>query len=210
VITLLNRDRSAAGLPPLQRHQGLAELASDRAASLAVAETFTHKAAGDLATQLTAGGIRWLSFGETIGWSPMAWGSPAATDVYAMWKASPPHWAILTGSRFDRVGVGFVRAVDGRAFASAVLIESAAEAGPAPTPAPTSLPPTSVVPAVRPVPSPPTSSLPTSSLPSIRPDVPPRSGRTALAREGIRHRPGSGSWHISHGPRIATHTPIVL
>jgi uncharacterized protein YkwD len=205
VITLLNRDRSATGLPPLQRHQGLDELASNRAASLAVAGTLSHKAAGDLATQLTAGGIRWLRFGETIGWSPRAWGNPAATDVYAMWKSSPSHWAILTGSTFDRIGVGFVLAVDGRAFASAVLIESATETRPAPTPAPTSPPPTSVDPVVRPVSSP-----PTISLPSARPDVPLRSDRTALPRDGIRHRAGSGSWLISPGPSIATHAPIVL
>ncbi len=126
ILGWLNRDRGTAGLRPLRSWPALQAIATGRAAALAASRTLSHQAAGgDPGAALTAHGIDWLSFGETIGETSYAWGSPAAANLYGMWKASPEHHAILFSGTLNYIGIGIARASDGSTWASMLFSESA-------------------------------------------------------------------------------------
>lgn len=125
VMTWLNRDRVAAGLIPIRTWPALSSLASTRAARMAASGTLSHAAAGgNVGTALTAAGIQWYGFGEIIGESGYPWGTQAAANLYAMWKASPAHHAIMFSASYNYAGAGFARRSDGSTWSSIVFTES--------------------------------------------------------------------------------------
>jgi uncharacterized protein YkwD len=125
VMTWLNRDRVAAGLVPIRAWPALASVATTRAARMAASGTLSHAAAGgSVGAALTAAGIQWYSFGEMIGVSGYPWGSQAAANLYAMWKSSPAHHAIMFSATYNYADAGFVRRSDGSTWASIVFTES--------------------------------------------------------------------------------------
>jgi uncharacterized protein YkwD len=123
--TWLNRDRVAAGLVPLRVWSSLASMATDRAGRMAASGVMSHAAAGgSVGTALTRAGLPWLGNGEIIGESSYAWGTPAANNLYGMWKYSSAHHAIMFSASYNYVGAGFVRRSDGTTWASVVFTES--------------------------------------------------------------------------------------
>jgi uncharacterized protein YkwD len=130
--TWLNRDRVARGLIPLRTWPSLASLATTRAVRMASSGTMSHAAAGgNVGTALTRSGMPWLGFGEIIGESSYTWGTPAANNLYRMWKASPAHHAIMFSASYNYMGAGFVRRSDGTTWASVVFTESPDHTAPA-------------------------------------------------------------------------------
>ncbi len=126
ILGWLNRDRAAAGLRPLRTWTSLATLAGRRAASMSSTLTLSHQAAGgDPGAALTSAGIQWYSYGEVIGETSYPWGSQAAANLYAMWKSSAVHHAIMFSSSYNYLGIGIVQASDGSAWSSIVFSESA-------------------------------------------------------------------------------------
>jgi len=126
VVELMNRDRNARGLTSYRRWSQLTEMAQERATRMASRNTLSHDAAGpNIGDDFTARGIPWYSYGEIIGVSGYAWGNQAASKIYAMWKASAPHAAIMFSSHFNYIGVGFAyRASSNTTWASIVFAES--------------------------------------------------------------------------------------
>lgn len=126
LLTLLNRDRVALGLRPLRRDAVVAELARERATRLAGAGILGHQyAGGDLGSALAARGVEWYRYGENIGTSTAAWGLPASSMIYALWRSSAEHWASMTSDVFNYVGIGVARSSEtGATYASLVLTES--------------------------------------------------------------------------------------
>jgi uncharacterized protein YkwD len=120
----INRDRTSIGLVPLRADLRLWDLAGVRAGRMASANTLSHTVAGDLGAQLTARGIQWFRYGETIGRTSSSGSTTAAAHIYSIWKSSPTHWGILMSDRFNYLGVGIARASNGTTYASIVLTES--------------------------------------------------------------------------------------
>jgi uncharacterized protein YkwD len=124
-VTWLNRDRAAAGLAPIQVWPALTSLANVRSGHLATAGVLSHAAAGgNVGPALTSSGIPWLGFGEIIGQTGYPWGAQAAASLYAMWKASPIHHAIMFSATYNYLGAGFVRRSDGSTWSSVVFTQS--------------------------------------------------------------------------------------
>jgi len=131
LLTRINRDRAARSLRPLYRDPRLADLAGDRAATLAAKNVLSHSAAGSLSSQLGARRVQWYSYGEAIGYAG-GWGSTTANYLYSLWKASPTHWRLITSSRFNYVGIGLAyRSSSRRTYAAIVFTESADHTRPA-------------------------------------------------------------------------------
>jgi uncharacterized protein YkwD len=125
ILASMNAGRTARGLVVYRAWGTLATLAAERAATMAAVGVLSHDVAGgDLGGTLTARGISWMGYGEIIAKSPYPFGPDAAANVYAMWKASPPHRAIMFSGTYNYVGIGAAQSADGTTWVAAIMTES--------------------------------------------------------------------------------------
>ncbi len=184
IVQLINRDRAARGLGKLGVDSALVTISGRRAGILADKQVLSHTVPGDLQSQLNAAGVKWQSWGEALAMTSRAWGPEIASILYATWKDSAPHFKLLMGRDFNRVGVGVARAANGATYASVVLIDSPNGSGipapkatpkPAPKPAPAATPRPTPAPTPAPTPEPQPAQLwagdPADQRPSGDPDA---------------------------------------
>ena len=125
ILASMNAGRSARGLVPYRAWGALGTLAAERATAMAAIGKLSHDVAGmDLGGTLTARGVGWLGYGEIIAKSPHPFGTSAADNVYAMWKASPPHRSIMLSGTYNYIGIGAAQAADGTTWVAAIMTES--------------------------------------------------------------------------------------
>jgi uncharacterized protein YkwD len=130
ILSLMNRDRTAAGLVAYRRDGGLASVAGRRAARMASRRTLSHTAAGpNLGYELRVNGIQFYTWAEAIGMSSYPWGSQAAAHLYRMWKGSSGHRALMMNSSYNYIGIGVARASNGSTWASIVFTDSSDHTG---------------------------------------------------------------------------------
>ncbi len=130
IIGWMNRDRSAVGLQPLRADYDLAAIAGLRASRMARANVMSHTITGSIPYQLSARRVRWYRYGENIAYSGRTWTLEAARQIYAMWKASPPHHALMMSRYFNYVGLGLAyRSSNHRTFSSTIFSESPDQTG---------------------------------------------------------------------------------
>jgi uncharacterized protein YkwD len=106
LLEAANRDRAAAGLPPLQWDMSLAAAARQHALRMAQANTLSHQFAGELPVQqrATQAGARFSLIAENV-----AEGSSAG-NLHQQWMNSPPHRANLLDPELNAVGIAVVQA----------------------------------------------------------------------------------------------------
>jgi uncharacterized protein YkwD len=113
-VLLINRDRAAAGLPPLTESPELDRIASVRAQQM-VMDGLTHVRPGSTiaaaAQLLRQNGLPYTWDGENVYWSGGPPFDDALPSAEAWWMASPEHRDNILGSHFRRVGIG--TAIDG-------------------------------------------------------------------------------------------------
>ena len=125
IIGWINRDRMAAGLVPFRADYTLNYIAGARASRMASTNVMSHTISGNLAYQLTSRHVPWYAYGENIAYSTRTWTVQAAQNIYAMWKASAPHRALMMSRTFNYIGMGLAyRSSNHRTFASSVFTES--------------------------------------------------------------------------------------
>lgn len=123
VMASVNQARAERGLVPLRSDYRLWILADQRASVMADAEVLSHSVAGSLSATLSGRAIQWYGYGEVIAWtSASAASSPA--ELFRLWATSPPHWALLTSSSFNYLGIGLATSNAGLTYGSIVLTES--------------------------------------------------------------------------------------
>ena len=205
VVRLLNQERAALGRPALVPEARLWAASEGHAEWMASVQVMSHiglNGGGPVERGISAGYTRYTIIGEAVA---QGYTTPAA--VVAGWKASPPHWKLLSDARFRDIGIGYVLG-GGRAihwWAADVGNSSdapwplgggppSAPAQPSVTTTPVPKPPT-VKPPPTSEPKPPTS-LPPTSAPKLPTSAPPptsaprlpTSAPTAIAPGGIRGR----------------------
>src|SRR5207237_9269482 len=126
-VALFNRERAAAGLPPLSESPVLDQIASTRAQQM-VTDGLTHTRPGSrefAATQLLRqNGIAFTWDGENIYWQGGPPFDDAVNAAEAWWMTSPEHRANILGANFRQVGIG--TAIDGgKMYIAAVFTDSA-------------------------------------------------------------------------------------
>jgi uncharacterized protein YkwD len=125
ILATMNAGRTARGLVAYRAWGTLAALAAERAATMAAVGVLSHDVAGeDLGGTLTARGVSWMGYGEIIARSSYPFGADAADHVYAMWKASPPHHAVMFSGTYNYVGIGAAQSADGTTWVAAIMTES--------------------------------------------------------------------------------------
>jgi uncharacterized protein YkwD len=132
MIGLLNAQRSALGLVPLQLDTRLTAIARARSADMAAKNYFAHQQpdglwAWDLMNQA---GIKWYAVGEIIGRTGGIVLADSGTTVAAEWKASSAHYALITSSAYNYLGVGLAVDATGRYIWSVEFIKGPDRSGP--------------------------------------------------------------------------------
>jgi len=122
LLTLINDARTKQGLVPLRRWSRLADMAGDRAASMARTGSLSHPSC--LGCMFTSYGAQWYGVGEVLAWTSYPWGSRAVESIFNGWKSSATHWSILMSSKFNYIGLGVALASNGRTYAAGELSES--------------------------------------------------------------------------------------
>lgn len=122
LLGLINDARSKKGLVPLRRWGKLADMAGDRAASMARNRTMSHPSC--LSCLFNSYGVQWYRIGEVVSTTSYPWGSQAATSIFNGWKGSSAHWSLLMSSSFNYIGLGVALSSNGWTFAAGELSES--------------------------------------------------------------------------------------
>lgn len=104
LFTLVNRERSRAGLRTLQADSSLDDVALGHSQDMVDAHFFGHQSptTGVVEDRLRAHGMRLGLFGENVA------KGPSMVDAHAMLLASPAHRANVMNPRFSHVGIGVV------------------------------------------------------------------------------------------------------
>jgi uncharacterized protein YkwD len=100
-----NRDRVAAGLPPLQWDMSLAGSARFHAQMMAQRNTLSHQFPGEqpLQQRATQSGARFSVIAENVAQGPSVYG------LHTQWMNSAPHRANLLASDLNAVGIAVVQ-----------------------------------------------------------------------------------------------------
>ena len=123
IMASVNRARADRGLVPLRSDYRLWIMADERATAMANAQILSHGIGGSLSATLTGRSIQWYGHGEVIAWTSASPASSSA-ELFRMWANSPSHWALLTSSTFNYLGVGLAYTSSGLTYGSIVLTES--------------------------------------------------------------------------------------
>jgi uncharacterized protein YkwD len=125
ILTSLNNDRLALKLAPLRLDSRLIAWSADRAAWMASHALLTHTSYGGSPCNLyVIEKITWYQCGEAIANTTASFGAKAATALYALWRASPDHYALITSKTFNYVGIGVAyRAANHTTYASILFLE---------------------------------------------------------------------------------------
>jgi len=125
ILASINTDRAKLGLVALRLDGRLAAWSTDRAAWMASHAELIHNSYGGSPCNLyVIEKISWYQCGEAVADSNAAPGLAAAAALYALWKGSPEHWALITSSSFNYVGIGTsYRAANRTTYASILFLE---------------------------------------------------------------------------------------
>ena len=104
IVKWVNSARASRGIPALRVGSLLAEVAGDRAATMARTAKLVHPSC--LSCLLRSYGVSFSTCAEDIASTSYPWGYDAARSIYLAWKGSPSHWSILMSRSFKRIGIG--------------------------------------------------------------------------------------------------------
>jgi Cysteine-rich secretory protein family len=125
LLDWINDARNERGLDDLRSSSRLWDIAGYRASRMASTSVLSHTIAGNIGSQLNAKRMPWYSYGEDIGYSPQRYGTPAAAELFRLWKASPSHWTLMMSARYNYIGVGMsYRSSSHRWYSSLIFTES--------------------------------------------------------------------------------------
>jgi hypothetical protein len=105
LLNAANRDRAAAGLPPLQWDAALAASAHQHAIRMAQANTLSHQFPGEPPMQDRArqAGARFKLIAENVA------EGPSVSGIHTQWMNSPPHRANLLDPELNSVGISVMQ-----------------------------------------------------------------------------------------------------
>ncbi|WNS44569.1 CAP domain-containing protein [Paenibacillus sp. MMS20-IR301] len=104
VVTLVNKERAAAGLAPVAALDSLNKVAAAKASDMRTNNYFSHTSPtyGSPFDMMSAFGITYKAAGENI-----AMGQRTPQEVMTAWMNSPGHKANILSANFNYIGVGF-------------------------------------------------------------------------------------------------------
>lgn len=125
VLAAINQDRAALSLVALRLDSRLIVWSADRAAWMASHASLTHTSYGGSPCNLySVMRVTWYQCGEAVAETTATFGASAASALYALWKASPEHEALITSTTLNYLGIGVAyRAANHTTYASILFLE---------------------------------------------------------------------------------------
>jgi uncharacterized YkwD family protein len=104
IVTLVNKERAAAGLAPVSALDSLNKVAAAKATDMRTNNYFSHTSPtyGSPFDMMSAFGVTYQAAGENI-----AMGQKTPQEVMTAWMNSPGHKANILSANFNYIGVGF-------------------------------------------------------------------------------------------------------
>lgn len=135
ILTSINAARATRKLVSLRVDSRLAAWAGDRAAWMASRADLTHTSYGGSPCNLyVIERITWYQCGEAIADTTSAFGTKAASALYSLWRSSPEHFALITSTTFNYVGVGLAyRAANYTTYSSILFLQGPEHNNPIPS-----------------------------------------------------------------------------
>jgi uncharacterized protein YkwD len=114
LLTAVNQTRQAHGLPPFRASRNLMRSARRYSHYMLARDYFGHM------NRIRVSWSRWSWVGEDLAIYP-GWDTRVGSVVRS-WMRSPPHRAVLLGTRFRAAGVGYAHGKMGRRRATTVTL----------------------------------------------------------------------------------------
>ena len=102
VLSLVNAERTKAGLKPLTASPTAQKAAQVRAGEIVRSFAHTRPNGSSFSSALTEAGVSYRGAGENI-----AYGQPTAQAVMQAWMNSPGHRANILNAKYTHLGVGY-------------------------------------------------------------------------------------------------------
>jgi uncharacterized YkwD family protein len=104
IVTLVNKERAAAGLKPVSGLDSLHKVAATKATDMRINNYFSHTSPtyGSPFDMMKSFGITYNAAGENI-----AMGQKTPEEVMKAWMNSPGHKANILNANFNYIGVGY-------------------------------------------------------------------------------------------------------
>ncbi len=120
ILALMNHERAALGLHPLEVSDDASAVADARALEIATIGSLTHASpnGADATSLLDSYGVDFARLGENLGWANWSNGDLAGL-LHSSWMASHGHRENILDPDFGRVGVAV--ATSGSGFYVAVI-----------------------------------------------------------------------------------------
>jgi len=125
LLTLINRDRAAAGLVPMRTDARLREIARARSTDMATNGYFSHEQPDgrNVFDLISAAGITWYGAGEILAWNTQPTLTESAVAADAGWLGSAGHRAIVMSTDYNYAAFGLAVAPDGRKLWTGVFLK---------------------------------------------------------------------------------------
>ena len=134
ILASINKDRAGLGLAALRLDARLVAWSADRSAWMATHAALTHTSYdGGPCNLYAVMRITWYQCGEAIADTTVTPGPAGASALYALWKGSPEHWALITSKSFNYIGIGVsYRPANRTTYASILFLEGPDRSPPIP------------------------------------------------------------------------------
>jgi uncharacterized protein YkwD len=124
MVRLLNEDRTTRGIAAVRVDPRVMTIARARSTDMATKGYFDHLQPDGRTVfdMIQAAGIAWSSAGEIIAWNTWPTLLSSAAAANQGWLDSPGHYAILTDSSYNSLGVGLAVDSTGKKLWTAVFV----------------------------------------------------------------------------------------
>ena len=125
ILASVNLDRASLHLQPLRLDARLISWAGTRSAWMATRANLTHTSwVGSPCNLYNVMRITWYQCGEDIADTTAVPGTVGAAALYSLWKNSPDHYALITSTTFNYIGIGVsYRPANRTTYASILFLE---------------------------------------------------------------------------------------
>ena len=126
LISRVNAQRAARGLVALQLDPDAANIARQRAETMAATDVMSHTNPDgtDVFDAIVAAGIPWFGAGEVLVWNSWPTEADSTTQAVAAWFGSPSHATILLSADYNYAGFGAaVSPISGKRYYAGVILK---------------------------------------------------------------------------------------
>jgi uncharacterized protein YkwD len=121
-VSIVNRYRADAGVPPVSLHSVIDRISVERADQLAAARALGHDMTY-IKNRLSQEGICWEQLGEIVAWNTVSSTYERIERFVYQWYNSDGHRKIMLGAGYTHAGGSWTTGSDGRHYAAMIFVK---------------------------------------------------------------------------------------